>query len=212
MNAKRTTDDLIHDLARRPLPPPLSVTATMGGMVPALLLPLVLFWLVFGLRQDLAEALLHLPVQAKSILPLALSVLAASLAIGSGRPGQRVALWPLAMPALAGLVLVALRLAEGPQAMLAEAVGQTALACMASIAAMSVLPLWVAMRMFRHAAPTRPALTGALLGLAVGAGVAAGYALHCTEDSPLFFMSWYVLAIATVTAAGAIAGGRVLRW
>jgi hypothetical protein len=181
-------------------------------MLIAMLVPLVLFWLAFGLRQDLAEAILRLPVQAKTILPLAVSLLATGLAIGSGRPGKRVTLWLLVVPALAGLALVGLRLAESPDDVLSEFAGQTAVACMTSITLMSALPLWVAIRLFQHAAPTRPALTGALLGLAVGAGVASGYALHCTEDSPLFFMAWYVLAICVVAAAGATVGSRVLRW
>jgi hypothetical protein len=66
--------------------------------------------------------------------------------------------------------------------------------------------------MLRRAAPVRPGVTGALLGLAVGAGVAAGYALYCTEDSPLFFMLWYSLAIGIVAGCGAILGLRFLRW
>ena len=61
-------------------------------------------------------------------------------------------------------------------------------------------------------APTRPVLTGALLGVAIGAGVAAGYALHCIEDSPLFFVSWYGLAIGIVGGVGGLLGHRLLRW
>ena len=64
----------------------------------------------------------------------------------------------------------------------------------------------------RRGAPARPALTGALLGLASAGGIAAGYALHCTEDSPLFFVSWYSLAILLVAGLGALAGRRVLHW
>lgn len=213
MTVKRTTEDLIRDLSSRPVPPPLSARRTLGAMLFAILLPLLLFWFAFGLRQDLGEALGRLPVQAKTVLPLALCLLAAGLAIGSGRPGERPALWILAVPALVGLALVGLRLAEGTDTgLLSEIVGQTALACVSSITVMSTFPLWVALRTFQRAAPTRPSLTGAMLGLAVGAGVASGYALHCTEDSPLFYMSWYVLAICAVAGLGAVLGNRVLRW
>jgi hypothetical protein len=36
--------------------------------------------------------------------------------------------------------------------------------------------------------------------------------VHCTEDSPLFWSFWYVLAILFATALGALLGARVLRW
>ncbi|HUI21148.1 MAG TPA: NrsF family protein, partial [Methylocella sp.] len=58
----------------------------------------------------------------------------------------------------------------------------------------------------------RPALAGAAAGLLAGAIGAAFYATHCPDDSPLFVATWYTLAIAFVTAIGAIAGARLLRW
>src|SRR6267378_973128 len=64
----------------------------------------------------------------------------------------------------------------------------------------------------RHGAPTRPAVTGAIAGL-LSAGLAATlYASHCTDDSPLFVAAWYTIATALVTAIGALAGSRVLRF
>jgi hypothetical protein len=38
------------------------------------------------------------------------------------------------------------------------------------------------------------------------------YATHCTEDSPLFYVTWYGLAITGVTLAATLIGARVLRW
>jgi hypothetical protein len=38
------------------------------------------------------------------------------------------------------------------------------------------------------------------------------YASHCTDDSPLFVATWYPIATAVVTAAGALIGARVLRF
>jgi hypothetical protein len=64
----------------------------------------------------------------------------------------------------------------------------------------------------RHGAPTRPAVTGAIAGL-LSTGLAATlYASHCTDDSPLFVATWYTIAAALVTAIGALAGPRVLRF
>lgn len=185
MNAKRTTDDLIRDLAVRAVPAAWSPAATLGGMLAAMAVTLAMFWLAFGLRADLGTAIRQIPVQAKTILPAALAVLAVGLALNSARPGRRVTLWPLLVPLGFGAMLVAARIGGGTASLLmAELVGKSALACIASITLMSMLPLGVGLLMARDSAPTRPALTGALIGLAAGAGIAAGYALHCTEDSP----------------------------
>jgi hypothetical protein len=62
----------------------------------------------------------------------------------------------------------------------------------------------------RHGAPTRPAVTGAIAGLLSSGLAATLYAAHCTDDSPLFVATWYTLATALVTVAGALAGRRVL--
>ena len=64
----------------------------------------------------------------------------------------------------------------------------------------------------RRGASTRPALAGAVAGLLSGGAAAAIYAVHCTEDSPLFYAVWYSLAILAVTGLGAALGSRVLRW
>jgi hypothetical protein len=64
----------------------------------------------------------------------------------------------------------------------------------------------------RHGAPTRPAVAGAIAGL-LSAGLAATlYASHCTDDSPLFVATWYTVATALVTAVGALAGSKLLRF
>jgi hypothetical protein len=55
-------------------------------------------------------------------------------------------------------------------------------------------------------------LSGAAAGLGAGGLGAALYALHCSDDSPLFVAAWYSLAISIVAFAGASAGPRFLRW
>ena len=59
---------------------------------------------------------------------------------------------------------------------------------------------------------TRQALAARSPALASGATAAAVFAIHCTEDSPLFYAVWYALAILIVTGLGAALGRRVLRW
>jgi hypothetical protein len=47
----------------------------------------------------------------------------------------------------------------------------------------------------------------------LSAGLAATlYASHCTDDSPLFVATWYTLSTALVTAIGALAGSKLLRF
>jgi len=64
----------------------------------------------------------------------------------------------------------------------------------------------------RKGAPSQPGLAGAVAGLAASGIAATFYASNCTDDSPLFVMTWYPLAILIVTAAGYVVGRTLLRW
>jgi hypothetical protein len=77
---------------------------------------------------------------------------------------------------------------------------------------LSALPLTAFLIALRQGAPSRPALTGAVAGLASTGIGATLYASHCTSDSPLFMAAWYVIATAIVAVAGAVLGARLLRW
>ena len=95
----------------------------------------------------------------------------------------------------------------GPRVM-----GATALQCLVSVTLLSLAPLAVFLYGLREGATTRPDIAGALAGVAAGGLAASLYALHCTDDSPLFVGVWYGLAIVLVGAAGSFAGRRVLQW
>jgi len=64
----------------------------------------------------------------------------------------------------------------------------------------------------RQGAPARPAVAGAIAGLASAGLAATLYASHCTDDSPLFVATWYTIATALVTAIGALAGSKLLKF
>ena len=74
----------------------------------------------------------------------------------------------------------------------------------------------------RHITRTRLLLAALVIGVAVAvpsiaglasAGIAATYyASNCTDDSPLFVVTWYPLAAGIVALVGAAAGSRLLRW
>ena len=90
--------------------------------------------------------------------------------------------------------------------------GNSAMMCFFAIMLVSALPLAAGLRVLGGGASPAPMLSGAALGLAVGSLAATLYAFFCTQDSPLFFLTWYGLAIAVVTLAGAVAGRGMLRW
>jgi hypothetical protein len=96
--------------------------------------------------------------------------------------------------------------------MMTRLIGNNARACMMSIPLLSLPLLAAALIGLRHGAPARPAVAGAVAGL-LSAGLAATlYASHCTDDSPLFVVTWYSIATALVATIGALAGSKVLRF
>lgn len=173
------------------------------------------FLLTLGMRPDLADALASPRFLLKPVLTLILFIAAVALLLRMARPGadwghrSRVLLVaPLIL--LAAVIIELMRL---PQAQWAGyAVGTNRFWCLTMIPLLAVVPLGCTLHALREAAPTRPRITGAVAGLAAGALAATFYALHCSDDSPLFVAIWYVLALAIVTAAGALGGSQLLRW
>jgi hypothetical protein len=96
--------------------------------------------------------------------------------------------------------------------MMTRLVGNNSRVCMVAIPAFSLPLLAASLVALRQGAPARPAVAGALAGL-LSAGLAATlYAAHCSDDSPLFVATWYTIATALVTAIGALAGAKFLKY
>lgn len=213
MTTRPTTDALIAQLAACPPPARLSAPGAAARLFGTVALVVGLFLWLAGPRADLAHALGRPEVLLKLVLPLALAFSALLLALRSARPDARVPLWPLAVPAMAAFGLFVSRLVQTPAGLVgAEIMGGSALACLLSIGLLAAPATILGLALFRRGATLQPGLTGGLVGLAAAGGAAAGYALYCTEDSPLFFTTWYGMAILTVAAAGALLGRRMLRW
>ncbi|CCV11940.1 hypothetical protein MESS4_360042 [Mesorhizobium sp. STM 4661] len=64
----------------------------------------------------------------------------------------------------------------------------------------------------RHDAPTQPTLAGAICGTFAGAIAATFYAAQCTDDSPLFVATWYMIAHRGLAVIGAVSANIVARW
>lgn len=210
------TEQLIRALAHdRTARFPSSGQALALGLALGLTAAFAVFAGVLGPRPDIAAALHQPRFVFKFVVTLSLAVSAAALMMRLSRPGARsqalgFALWT--GPVLLGLA-VAVELATVPASQWSgRLVGANARTCLVSIPLIAAPMLVAALVALRRGAPTRPSIAGAVAGLAAGGFGAALYAAHCPDDSPLFLMAWYVPAIAIVTAAGALAGRRLLRW
>jgi hypothetical protein len=209
------TDDLIRALAADNQRPHALQTTLLLGLVPSLLIAVVAVWLALGFRADLSVSLVTPVSVARILLTGTLGIAATRLALLLARPegGQVARLWPLAaVAAAAGGLLLWAYLATPPEARQMATVGKTMVTCLVTIPLLSILPVASLHHVLRRGATTAPARAGLVAGLA-GSGLAAAiYALHCTEDSPLFYVTWYGLAIMGVTLVSTVIGARSLRW
>ena len=209
------TEDLIGILAADAAPPAALRPGriALAGLL-AVVVTVALFLGLIGVRPALGQALLRPEVAAKAILPLLLCVLVAPVALRQVRPGAaRLRAVRLSVPlSLAvGLWLWAF-VALPPPMRFADWMPFAVVECLGLILLLSLVPLGLVLRMMGRGASTAPARAGALAGLAVGCGVAAGYSLFCTKDNPIFYVTFYGAAIGLVTGLGAVAGRRVLHW
>jgi hypothetical protein len=209
------TDDLIRALAADTVRPMDPRAVLLFGLVPSLMLAVLAVWLFLGFRVDLPAAMTNPVSVARMVLTGLLGLSAVRLALLLARPeGADVArLWPLAAVAAAAVgLLVWAYVATPPEARQMALVGKTMVTCLVTIPLLSILPVATVLHVLRQGAPTAPARAGFVAGLA-GAGLSAMvYALHCTEDSPLFYVTWYGLAIMAVAVLSSVIGARALRW
>ena len=211
------TGQLIRALAadsggmRMPAEQQLAAAVAIGFAISA-----ALFLLVLGPRPDAAIAAASDPrFVLKFLVTLALAGAAAGLALRLIRPGASAVGWALALvvaPTLLALGIAYELVTMSPATWMPRLVGRNSMVCLVSIPLLSAPVLAALMIAMGRGAPLRPALAGAAAGLAAGGLGAALYAAHCVDDSPLFVMTWYGIAIALVTAVAALAGARWLRW
>ncbi len=211
MKTENLVEALVADRAmgRPKIPRTLTAALALGALI-----SLAFFFIALGIRQDIAQALgtwrfdLKIGLVVLALVSAFGLCLALSRPIPPGRPVRR--LLPLA--ALAAIAL-ALELTALPSASWGtRLVGSNALICLAAIPMLAVAPLATVLWTLRAGAPASPALAGGAAGFLAAAAGATLYAFHCFDDSPLFVLTWYVLATIPVVVLGAIAGHRLLRW
>src|SRR5436190_9628555 len=187
----------------------------MLALLAAAPVSLLIFFAELGVRPDVMTAMRNPFFDLKFAVTLALAISAVAVALHLSRPeaSLRGFAWYLFIPAgllvagISGEMMMPQRLP-----MMTRMVGSNSKICLTAIPLLSLPLLAAALIGLRHGAPARPAVAGAIAGL-LSAGLAATlYASHCTDDSPLFVATWYTIATALVTAIGALAGSRVLRF
>ena len=171
---------------------------------------------MLGTRPGLIDAWSNPVVPFKTVLPLITCALSLLLVLRLMRPEARVGatVWVYAA------FRCWQRLRCGPEplccvppsARFADVGAFSLEECLGSILLLSIVPVAVMLRLVRQGAAASPTLSGALVGLTAATGVTTGYSLFCTRDNPLFFVTWYGVAIVIVTLISAALGRRVLRW
>jgi hypothetical protein len=212
------TDDLIDTLVAdhtvQPRPRRIGhvlVMAIIGGLA----ISAALFSITLGPRPDILSALSTWRFDTKWADNLVLVIAATWVALRLSRPtaAPRTAMRPLMVPVfllMAAVLyeLVTVSASEWPS----RAIGVNGMMCLANIIFLSVFPLTTTIYALRQGAPMSPALAGAAAGLVAGALGATVFAMHCTNDSPLFVAIWYALAIGFMSMFGLLIGRHALRW
>jgi hypothetical protein len=213
---KMQTDQLIRTLATdsayhaRPVGFVLALTLFAAALV-----SMAMFFAGLGVRPDIMIAMHNPFFDLKFVVTLALAISAITVSLHLSRPEASLRGWGWLLLIPVGILAAAIAsemMLPQRLPMMTRLVGSNSRICMTAIPVMSLPILAAALIGLRHGAPARPAIAGAVAGL-LSAGLAATlYAAHCTDDSPLFVATWYTIATALVTAIGALAGSKVLRF
>ena len=212
METEQLIRTLAADNAHRARPVGFVLTVALLSAAPV---SVAMFFAGLGVRPDVMTAMHNPFFDMKFVVTLAMAVSAIAVSLHLSRPEASLRGWGwlLLIPAgilaagIAGEMMMPQRVP-----MMTRLIGSNSRVCMTAIPLLSLPLLTAALIGLRRGAPTRPAVAGAIAGM-LSAGLAATlYASHCTDDSPLFVATWYTIATALVTAVGALAGSRLLRF
>jgi hypothetical protein len=210
------TNELIKALAADTRPPAASLSSVWWGAAGlAIALAAAVFFAMLGPRPDIAAAAETPRFLFKFVVTITLAVSAFGVARALSRPGEtwrRTMPYLAAAPALMALAVIVEIFALPPETWSDKLVGTNSLACLTYIPLIGIGPLAIFLLALCHGAPTRPAVAGAVAGLAAGGIAATFYAAQCTDDSPLFVATWYTIAIAGLALLGAAAADRFAQW
>lgn len=189
--------------------------ALFHATIAATLIAAIAFFAVIGLRPDIDTAIETGRFLFKFVITVALAASSGTVLFRIGRPAMplgRVAL-SLLLPAILMLGAAIFELSVmPPETWVVRMIGHNSRLCLTIIPSLSVGPLACFLYAMRNGAPERPGLGGAVAGLAAAGIAATFYAANCDDDSPLFVLLWYPMAIGLVATVGWLLGRRILRW
>lgn len=210
------TDDLIAALAADAPSRQVTLGVVWASAIGAsVLVAAAVLFATIGPRDDIAAAATTLRFLFKFVVTIALAASAFVLLDRLSRPGASHPvhwLWLLAAPALLAAAIGVELAVMPPDLWSMLATGKNNLVCLTYIPLIGIGPLALLILVLCRAAPTRPVVAGVVAGLVAGGIAATFYAAHCTDDSPLFVVTWYSLAIALLAVAGGVAGRFFARW
>lgn len=175
----------------------------------------VAFFACIGFRPDILFAMGTTRFIAKFAVTLPLVFAGTAAMLRAAQPGASFGVrgWALAISPLVLLLAVLIEIVTVPPPFWgSRMVGTHAPNCLTLIPLLSIGPLACFLLALRKGAPTQPGLAGAIAGLAASGIAATFYATNCTDDSPLFVVIWYPLAVGLVTLIGYFSGRWFLRW
>jgi hypothetical protein len=210
------TDQLIRmlaaDSAHRARPVGLVLAMALLVAAPV---SVAMFFMGLGVRPDIMSAMHNPFFDLKFAVALGLALSAITVSLHLSRPEASLRGWGWLLLIPAGLLvggLAAEMMLPQRLPMMTRLMGSNSRVCLTAIPVISLPLLAAALIGLRHGAPTRPAITGAIAGLASAGLAATLYAAHCTDDSPMFVATWYTIATALVAGIGAVLGAKVLRF
>jgi hypothetical protein len=185
------------------------------SLVAAAPVSVLMFFATLGIRPDVMTAMHNPFFDLKFAVTLALAIAATAVSLHLSRPEALLRGWALLLLIPAGILAAGIggeMMMPQRLPMMTRLIGNNSRACMTAIPFMSLPLLAGALVGLRHGAPARPAVAGAIAGMMSAGFAATLYASHCTDDSPLFVATWYTIATALVSAIGALAGSKLLRF
>jgi hypothetical protein len=209
------TDHLIELLAQDSSPTRSFKVILIAAVACGIVIAATVFFSRIGLRPDISEAVKSGRFLFKFVVTITLAVSATVTVLRLARPDESLGLNGLVLAAAPMLMMVAalVELLIVPEdRWIPRLIGHNSRLCLTLIPFLSVGPLACLLIALRRGAPSNPGMVGAVAGLAASGIAATFYAANCTDDSPLFVITWYPIAILLVTAVGYLIGRGLLRW
>lgn len=191
--------------------------ALLGGLV---LIELLLFVAVIGVRPDMPKAMDAMPFWWKSgslalVAVLSVAGVLVSLDPATTTKRQLTPLWralAVAVPVLLATGWLLDAGAAGRATLLARLDWREGLDCLKNVGLLSLPPVIALGMLMRRGASTQPGRTALAAGLAAAGIGAFVFAFHCNHDDPLYVAVWYGGAMAMVSGLARFLLPRLTRW